>query len=242
MKHAACALAFFALTACSTAPANPDADQFEARDPLKGLNQATFSFNLFDDRYLVWPISRAYHHIPSDGREAISNFFNNLQEPANVLNSSLQGDPDNAATSFWRFTLNTTFGLGGIRDFAAENGLKEHDANFDSTLKTYGFDEGSYVVLPLLGPSSVRGTVGYAVDFVTDPLDYALNLSTTATIAQASSQAIIAREENDSIIQQLYYDSLEPYSATRAAYLQHSAFNTTGTPSKINTLLLENAP
>jgi phospholipid-binding lipoprotein MlaA len=218
------------LVACS--PKSGSDDSFDARDPLKELNQSVFQFNLVVDRYLLRPVSRVYHQIPATGRDAISNFFDNLHEPGNVLNSTLQGDPDHAATSFWRFVLNTTFGLGGMRDFAGENGLKEYDVAFDSTLKTYGVDEGSYVVLPLLGPSSVRGTVGYAVDWFTDPVGF--YLSTPVAIAQTASDAVIAREENDDIIQQLYYKSLEPYSATRAAYLQHSAFNKIGAPA--NTL------
>ena len=238
MKRLALPLLALMLVACSPKPNSED--PFEARDPIKGINQATFEFNLFVDRYLVWPVSRVYHQIPSDGREAISNFFDNLHEPGNVLNSTLQGDPDHAATSLWRFILNTTFGLGGIRDFAAENGLKENDVAFDSTLKTYGVDEGSYVVLPLLGPSTVRGTVGYAVDWVTDPVGFFL--STPVALAQTASDAIIARDENDDIINQLYYKSLEPYTATRGAFLQHSAFNTLGVPANSNSIILEAAP
>ena len=230
MKRLALPLLALLLVACSPKPSNDD--PFEVRDPLKEVNQSVFRFNLVVDRYLLRPVSRVYHQIPATGRDAISNFFDNLHEPGNVLNSALQGDPDHAATSFWRFVLNSTFGLGGMRDFAGENGLKEYDVAFDSTLKTYGVDEGSYVVLPLLGPSSVRGTVGYVVDWFTDPVGF--YLSTPVAIAQTTSDAVIAREENDDIIQQLYYKSLEPYTATRAAYLQHSAFNKTGTPTNSN--------
>ena len=208
------------LSACATAP-NSD-DPFDARDPIKPVNQAVFSFNLEADRWVIKPVTTVYHHIPDWGRSGISNFLTNLSEPSNVVNGALQLDPNITFTSFWRFALNSTFGLGGLRDFAGENGLKYQDQDFGKTLGRYGVIDGAYVVLPLAGPSTVRDTSGKVVDWFIDPVGWFLN--TPETIAQITADGISTRDEQSAIIEQLYYQSLEPYSATRAAYLQHEAF------------------
>jgi phospholipid-binding lipoprotein MlaA len=171
---------------------------------------------------VIKPLATAYHYIPGWGRSGISNFLTNLSEPSNVINGVLQLDPNITFTSFWRFALNSTFGLGGLRDFAGENGLKYQYQDFGKTLGRYGIVDGAYVVLPLAGPSTVRDTSGKAVDWFIDPVGWFLN--TPETIAQICADGITTRDEQSAIIEQLYYQSLEPYSATRAAYLQRQAF------------------
>jgi phospholipid-binding lipoprotein MlaA len=209
------------LSGCATAPGNSD-DPFDVRDPIKPVNQEIFSFNLFVDQWLIKPVTTAYHQIPDWGRAGISNFVTNLSEPSNTVNGALQLNPKIAFTSFWRFTLNSTFGLGGLRDFAEENGLKYQDQDFGKTLGSYGVDDGAYVVLPLAGPSTVRDTTGKVVDWFMDPVGWFL--TTPEIIAQICTDGITTRDEQSAIIEQFYYQSLEPYSATRAAYLQHEAF------------------
>ena len=211
------------LSACvSTAASNPDADPFELQDPIQPVNSAVFDFNLSADQYVIKPVTDGYHYLPEWSRYAISNFVTNLSEPSNFVNGVLQADPNIAFTSIWRFILNSTFGFAGLRDFAAENGLKYQNTNFGKTLGVYGFSDGAYVVLPLAGPSTVRDTAGTVVDWFIDPLGW--YLTTPEIVAQTAVDGITTRDENDSIIDQLYYRSLDPYSATRAAYLQHQAF------------------
>lgn len=210
------------LAACASRPSSPDADPFEARDPMKPVNEAVFGFNLGADKYIIRPIARGYHYIPEWGRDGVSNFLSNLEEPANVANGILQLDPDLALNGLWRFVLNSTFGFAGVRDFAGENGLKSRNTNFSKTLGRYGVEEGAYVVLPLAGPSTVRGTAGRAVDWFLDPVGWVL--PTSLSVAQAAADAVSTRDDDAVIIGQLYYKSLEPYTATRAAYLQHQAF------------------
>lgn len=223
MKKTLFSLLCIALAACSsTPPSDKDADPFAARDPLQGMNEAVFSFNLGADEYVVRPVARAYHHVPGWGREGVGNFLTNLNEPSNMVNGVLQLNPEVTFTSLWRFLLNTTFGMAGMRDFAGENGLKYQDQDFGKTLKSYGMTEGSYLVLPLAGPSTARGTAGKVVDWFTDPVGWFL--TTPETIAQFAAEGISDRDDNASVIDQLYYQSIEPYSATRAAYLQHEAF------------------
>jgi phospholipid-binding lipoprotein MlaA len=199
-----------------------DGDIFEAQDPIKPFNQAIFEFNLAADQAVIKPVAETYHQMPEVARGAVGNFLSNLSEPANAVNGVLQFDPQIVFTAFWRFTLNTTFGLAGLRDFASENGLKSKDTDFGKTLGRYGVEEGAYIVLPLAGPSTVRGTAGKAVDWVLDPVGFVLNLP--ESIAQTCVSAIATRDSEAAIINQFYYDSLEPYSATRAGYLQHQAF------------------
>jgi phospholipid-binding lipoprotein MlaA len=215
------------LTACSPAPrdlamADEQSDPFEMRDAIKPFNEAVFAFNLKADRYAVKPVADLYHHVPDIARDGVSNVLSNLKEPANFVNGVLQGKPQVALTAFWRFTLNTTFGIFGLRDFASENGLKSRDTKFGETLGVYGVSTGSYVVLPLFGPSTTRDTAGKVVDWFLDPLNW--YMTTPQSIAQGVSEGITTRDRNAAIIDQLYYESLEPYSATRAAYLQHEAF------------------
>lgn len=213
------------LGACSTAQiknADGDIDAFELRDPIKPVNRVVFDFNLGADRYVIKPVAETYHHVPGAVRGAVGNFLSNLGEPANVVNGVLQLNPEITFTALWRFTLNSTIGFAGFRDFAGENGLKNKDTDFGQTLGRYGVADGAYVVLPLAGPSTARNTAGMAVDWFLDPVGWFMN--TPETIAQVTADGIATRDGDAAIIDQLYYQSLEPYAATRAAYLQHQAF------------------
>ena len=213
----------FLLAGCVTPPPQgEDADPFEAQDPLKSFNQAVFEFNIGTDTRIIRPIAEAYHYVPDWGREAVSNFLSNLGEPLSFVNGILQADPQIAFTAFWRFTLNTTYGLAGLRDFAGENGLPRKNTGFGKTLGVYGADDGAYIVLPLIGPSTTRATVGIVADFGLNPVSYILTYP--ESLGKFASNVVSSRDTNASIINQLYYDSLDPYSATRAAYLQHQAF------------------
>lgn len=216
--------------ACTAAPsckatldiAESTVDPFDACDPIQPINEAVFQFNVAIDAMLIRPVAEGYHLIPETGRAAIDNFLTNLKEPGNALNSTLQGDLQSAGTSLWRFLLNSTFGFAGLRDFAGENGLKYNEQTFEKTLASYGSAEGAYVVLPVIGPSSARGSMGKVVDWFTDPVGW--YLTTSQSIAQTVADGIDTRDQDDAIIDQFYYQSLEPYTATRSAYLQHQAF------------------
>lgn len=225
MKIMCFAASLLVLAACAApeAPlADGEVDPFDLQDPIKPFNKAMFDFNLAADRTIIKPVADTYHHVPNTVRGSISNFLSNLGEPANAVNGLLQLNPQATLASFWRFTLNSTFGFAGLRDFAGENGLKNNDTNFGETLESYGMADGAYVVLPLAGPSTVRNTAGFVVDWFLDPVGWVL--TTPESIAQAGSDAISTRDEEDAIINQFYYQSIEPYTATRAAYLQHQAF------------------
>jgi phospholipid-binding lipoprotein MlaA len=195
-------------------------DPFDARDPIRPFNEKIFAFNLAADKYVIRPTAKAYHHLPDWTRGGIGNFLTNLSEPENAVNFILQLNPKGTFTATWRFILNSTFGMGGLRDFAGENGgLKYMETDFGETLGHYGVAQGPYVVLPIEGPSTVRDTAGFAFDWFADPVGYVLN--TPGQIAQSVAEGIATRDDQSAIIDQLYYQSLDPYTASRAAYIQH---------------------
>jgi len=196
-------------------------------DPWEGMNRGTFSFNLAFDRNISKPVVSVYREIPSSLRRNIDNFLTNLSEPLNTVHGILQLNPKVAFTSFWRFVLNTTFGLGGVRDFAAEQaGLHNMDQDLGMTFGHWGVASGPYLVLPVLGPSSARDTVGKVGDWFLDPVGWLL--TTPENVAQSVADGIDERDIQGGTVDYLYYQSLEPYVATRSAYEQHQAFTLTG--------------
>lgn len=145
-----------------------------ARDPLEPLNRAVFAFNDEVDALLVRPAARAYQTVvPEVLRIAIGNVVGNLLEPWTVLNQLLQGKPLEAASGLARFALNTTLGLAGVVDIATPIGLERQPEDLGQTLGRWGLPAGPYLVLPLLGPSSVRDAAGTAGGYRFDPVWHA---------------------------------------------------------------------
>lgn len=200
-----------------------DQESLESYDPWEDVNRPVFQFNLGFDRYVAKPFISAYDVIPADGRRAVSNVLGNLGEPLNAIHGVLQLNPKVAFTSIWRFILNTTFGFVGIRDFAREDAKLYHtDENLGRTLGHWGVPAGPYVVLPILGPSSVRDTTGKVGDWFADPVGW--EETTWASAGQAIADGIDTRDSNAGLIEHLYYESLDPYVATRSSFRQHEAF------------------
>ncbi len=195
-----------------------------ANDSLEGFNRPIFSFNVTLDKYVLKPVSKGYHWVfPGVVRESIGNVFDNLGEPVNCINGILQLNPQKSFTAFWRFALNSTFGFAGLRDFAGHDaGLIHHKYSFGETLETYGVGSGSYLVVPLLGPSTVRDAAGDVVDTVIDPFTYITpaRIDNALTVVEVVDQ----RDQNATLIDEIYDNSLEPYIAMRSAYLQNKSF------------------
>ncbi|MGQ7246889.1 MlaA family lipoprotein [Halomonas sp. V046] len=142
-------------------------------DPWEGFNRRVFAFNDVLDRYALKPAAQGYRYVTPDPLEkGVSNFFDNLGEIRTAFNSLLQGKPGNAGLASTRFLMNTTFGLGGLLDPATHAGFLADREDFGQTLAVWGVGEGPFVVLPLLGPSTVRDTAGLPVDWYTYPLTY----------------------------------------------------------------------
>lgn len=143
---------------CATIP--PGAGSNPA-DPWEVYNRNMFEINQNVDRAVVKPIAKAYEAIlPAEVRTCINNAFLNLGEAVNFVNNVLQGKPEAAITDLCRFVINTTVGVAGCFDVAAKMGMPRSNEDFGQTLARWGFPSGPYFVLPFLGPSTVRDTVG----------------------------------------------------------------------------------
>lgn len=163
------------LAACATAPSDPIArEQFEAEnDPLRPLNEAIFEFNLAVDKALIRPAASVYEAVlPELVRDGFRNFLRHIRTPIDMANSLLQGDIAGFGDHFGRFAFNTVAGFGGVFDPAGAAGVPYNREDFGQTLAVWGFPEGPYLMLPLLGPSNVRDTTGIVADYFLDPLTY----------------------------------------------------------------------
>lgn len=146
----------------------------EVKDPFQPLNRKIYQFNDAIDRTVVRPIAVQYvKKVPQDVRGSYTQFRSNLGEPWNVVNQLIQGRPARAAKSLGRFTINTLTTLG-LADPARRLGLSHEEEKFGITLGYYGVPSGPYIMLPFLGPSSVRGVIGTAVDSQARPQKYIL--------------------------------------------------------------------
>ncbi len=152
-------LALFA--GCATGPtANP-------ADPLEPFNRGVTRFNDNVDRAVARPVAKAYQNVvPQIVRTGVSNFFNNLADVWNFVNSVLQLRAEESAQTFMRVNVNTIFGLGGLLDVASDLGIQRRPNDFGMTLARWGMPPGPYLVLPLLGPSTVRDAAGLPVDYM----------------------------------------------------------------------------
>ena len=140
-------------------------------DPFHGFNRTVYGFNDNVYEYFMRPVAETYRGVVNeDIRTAIRNLFDNALIPTKLLSSLIQGKWEKAGRVLSRTVINTIFGLGGALDVAGqEYGIKDIDEDFAQALGFYGVPSGPYVVLPFLGPSSVRHTVGRGVDLVLDP-------------------------------------------------------------------------
>ncbi|MBB3229440.1 MlaA family lipoprotein [Halomonas stenophila] len=169
-KAGAALLAVALLSGCASTASSRQA---QPEDPWEGFNRQVFAFNDTLDRYALKPAAQGYRFVTPDPVETgVGNFFANLGELRTTLNSLLQGKPGNAGIATGRFLVNSTVGVLGLFDVASHMELVGREEDFGQTLAVWGVGEGPYVVLPLLGPSTVRDTAGLPVDSYTYPLTY----------------------------------------------------------------------
>ncbi len=134
-------------------------------DPWTGLNRRIYVFNAHFDRYVFLPVVAGYQAVmPDFAEQGVSNFFSNLSEIRNVINSVLQLKAESAFAGTWRFMINTTMGVAGLFDPATAMGQPQKEEDFGQTLGKWGVGPGPYIVLPILGPSSLRDTTGLVAD------------------------------------------------------------------------------
>jgi phospholipid-binding lipoprotein MlaA len=211
---------FLLAVACMTvsACANVPQDQAVDDDPLEPMNRAIFQFNYTLDGVLLKPVTQMYRGVvPEKGQEMVSNFLDNLYTPVVFFNSVLQADPENSFHSLWSFIINSTFGVAGLFDAASEAGLKMRHADLGQTFAVYGSGPGVYVVLPIIGPSNTRDSLGRLGDALMNPFNH---VDEGASIAMWTATAIDKRSENMTLIDDIYRTSLDPYTTFRSGYSQ----------------------
>lgn len=224
VRIAAPALLVLLLAGCAST-GSTDLARAEA-DPWEQSNRRVFAFNKRLDRWVVKPVTTVYRAaVPKPARTAVSNAYGNYGEPANFLNSLLQGKIDQAFRTLDRFILNTSLGVAGIMDVATDLGRPREPEDFGQTLARWGVKSGPYLVLPLFGPSTLRDGVMTPVDFFVDPADFVRNawLSPGWDIRIAVAGGRIINFRNtliESGADQLLADSLDDYALARSAYLQ----------------------
>jgi phospholipid-binding lipoprotein MlaA len=157
-------LAVMLAAGCATTNGDP-------RDPLEPMNRAVYNFNEAFDQALAKPVATAYRDVvPEPVRGWVRNFFGNIADIFIGFNNILQGKPDEGLQDWVRFVFNTVFGVFGINDVASDFGIEKHDEDFGQTFGRWGVGEGAYLVLPILGPSTLRDGVGTGLDLYTDPV------------------------------------------------------------------------
>ncbi len=198
---------------CAT---NPNASP---NDPFEPFNRGVSDFNDAVDSALLKPVATAYTNVTPDLiRTHISNFFGNLGDAWSFVNATLQLRPREAANNFLRFNVNTFLGLGGILDLASEMGIERTRLDFGQTLGRWGVPSGPYLVLPLLGPSSVRDAAGLGVESRGDlvmGIEHVPTRNELYVLRAVEKRANLLRATN-----MLESVALDKYSFTRDAYLQ----------------------
>jgi phospholipid-binding lipoprotein MlaA len=209
------------LGACAT---TGDRASLDRRDPMEGWNRGVWAFNDAVDKAALKPATTVYRTVtPVPARRGISRVFDNLLEPFSAVNNLLQGKPQRALNNLGRFVINTTIGVGGLADHATDLGLQPTPEDFGQTLAVWGVRQSPYLVLPLLGPSTVRDGVGTAVRFVADPAQMAIGaeLSGTAQTVYTGTRLVDGRSQLiDSGVDRALETAADPYATARSAYLQ----------------------
>lgn len=209
MSRSALLIAACALAGC--AATNP-------KDPLEPFNRTMFEFNDAVDRTALRPAAEMYAKLPSFMQTGVSNFFGNLGDVPTAANNFLQGKFADGLSDVMRVLVNTAFGLGGLLDISSEAGLQKHNEDFGQTLGKWGVGAGPYVVLPLLGPSTVRDTTALPVDFKTDPWLYAD--PSAVRVTGAVTRVVDQRAALLGASTLLEEAALDRYVFVRDAYLQ----------------------
>ena len=219
-------LATFALTftlgGCATLPSGkPDpSDRFER------VNRSVYAFNRAIDHAVVRPVARGYVKItPAPVRSSISKFFTNLEYPVTIVNDFLQGKFHDGLSDVGRFGVNTVIGIGGLFDPASHWGMEKHNEDFGLTLARWGLPSGPYLMLPILGPSTVRDAPGRIADHFVTPTSF-IN-DTGVEVGDFVVKAVNTRAgllDSDSVIDSAF----DPYAFVRNAWLQRREYHVRG--------------
>jgi phospholipid-binding lipoprotein MlaA len=223
---AAALCASLALSACAT----KDPEAVAQHDPWEPSNRVVFNFDVHLDNAVATPVAKFYRSaMPELARDGIHNALTNLNAPVVFVNDTLQLDGEKATDTFGRFVVNSTVGLAGLIDVASKVGIPYHDNDFGITLGKGGAAEGSYLVLPFLGPKPPRDLVGQGVDIAFDPLTYmSWNDSTLYMIVRVGMGVLDDRAASIDAVESIERSSIDFYATTRSLYRQNRAAQING--------------
>jgi len=194
----------------------------DENDPYEEVNRSVYSFNENLDKAVLEPVADSYDFLlPKTLQTGVQNFFNNANYPITIVNQILQGKFSESLESLFRFTINTTIGIGGLFDPATNIGLELKDEDFGQTLSVWGINQGPYLMSPILGPYTLRHAVGDLVDNVFNPLSYIDD-----TITKYSFKIIEKVQDRSdlSALEEELYSSFDPYQYIRDSYIQNREY------------------
>lgn len=216
------------LAGCAATPSDPEAaaEAKETNDPLESTNRVFYRINDGLDTVVLRPAAVAYNYIlPQTVRTHTHYFLTNLSNPVTLADDMLQGKPRRAGDTLMRLLINTTVGVGGVFDVAADWGYPAHYTDFGVTLALWGFDAGPYLFLPLFGPSNPRDAIGIGGDVALDPFTW-VGQGATVSALEAGHFALTAIDTRAGLvtqIDQIKAGALDPYATFRSLYKQHRA-------------------
>jgi phospholipid-binding lipoprotein MlaA len=216
------------LGACASKPPadDPDAvaDYKANNDPLEPTNRVIYAVNDGVDSVFLKPLALLYRNVvPDPVQKGAHNALANLGSPVILANDLLQGKPKRAGDTVMRFVINTTAGIGGVMDVAADAGYKQHNADFGMTLALWGASAGPYLFLPVFGPSNPRDGIGMGVDYLLDPLTYTPSNGAIgdAKLAKLGLSALDARAGVLDDYDRVKAQALDPYATIRSLSRQY---------------------
>ena len=213
------------LIGCASVNYSENQQLIDENDPLEPVNRSVFAFNDTMDTYVLRPIVKGYRAVtPEFVRNSVSNFFNTLSQPAHFLNALLQGQFNDAGSILGRTGVNLTFGFFGLFDVASEAGIPNPENDFGQTLAKWGWhDGGPFLMLPFLGPSNVRDTIGMGVDGMADPVYWRLHHTDEKALIYGgyALNAVQKRENVLDLTDNLKSSSTDYYAAMRTMYQQN---------------------
>jgi phospholipid-binding lipoprotein MlaA len=206
------------LSACASIPP----EQRAATDPWEPMNRTLYQVNTSIDKVTTKPLARGYQKIvPSPVRSGVSNFFRNLTTPRSALNNFLQGKPKRGFSEIGRFLFNSSLGVGGLFDIATAGGMEEYREDFGQTAAVWGVPDGPYVILPLLGPQTLRDALLMPLDTLSQPLYHYENTSARDKLMVLQ---IIDLRQSLLSAEKFLEDSKDPYITLRESYLQNREY------------------
>ena len=213
-----CLLAASFLCGCST----PSPQSLADNDPWEKTNRDIFAFDVWVQHNIARPVGKGYRAVlPEPARDGIHNLVTNLHSPIVLANDVLQGDGKKAVDTFGRLVINSTIGIGGLIDVAGKLGIPGHDNDFGITLGQNGVAEGSYLVLPLVGPLPPRDLLGTGVDGFFDPLSYAhFDDKATWMLARGGLRVLDVVDRQQEQFDTIERTSIDLYATTRNFYRQ----------------------